>query len=104
VTGTRSLTADEATALVDSFLSYMDGQNASGQKISWTTFAFTWGQMFTDQKYITYAPTNLYTTPPFVCGSNVPLAGDGWLIQQYLVTGVAPSPTPSPTPTDTPTP
>ena len=104
IAGTRSLTADEATALVDSFLSYMDGNNASGQKISWTTFAFTWGQMFTDQKYITYAPTTLYTNPPFVCGSNVPMAGDGWLLQQYLVTGVAPSPTPSPTPTDTPTP
>ncbi len=102
VTGTRSLTADEATALVDSFLQYMDGNNASGQKISWTTFAFTWGQMFTDQKYITYAPTTLYTNPPFVCGSNVPMAGDGWLIQQYLLYGVYPSPTPSPTPTPTP--
>jgi aryl-phospho-beta-D-glucosidase BglC (GH1 family) len=104
VTGTRSLTADEATALVDSFLSYMDGQNASGQKISWTTFAFTWGQMFTDQKYINYTPTTLYTTPAFVCGSNVPLAGDGWLIQQYLVNDVYPSPTATPTTTSTPTP
>ena len=96
VTGTRSLTADEATVLVDSFLYYMDGNNASGQKISWTTYAFSWGQMFTDQKYLNYAPTTLYTNPPFVCGSNVPMAGDGWLIQQYLVFGVLPSPTPTP--------
>jgi hypothetical protein len=104
VTGTRALTADEATTLVDSFLQYMDGNNAGGQKISWTTFAFTWGQMFTDQKYLNYAPTNLYTSPSFVCGSNVPLAGDGWLLQQYLLYGVYPSPTPSPTAADTPTP
>jgi hypothetical protein len=96
VTGTRSLTADEATVLVDSFLYYMDGNNASGQKISWTTYAFSWGQMFTDQKYLNYAPTTLYINPPFVCGSNVPMAGDGWLIQQYLVFGVLPSPTPTP--------
>jgi aryl-phospho-beta-D-glucosidase BglC (GH1 family) len=97
VTGTRSLTADEATVLIDSFLSYMDGSNSvSGQKISWTTFAFTWGQMFTDQKYLNYAPTTLYTNPPFVCGSNIPMAGDGWLIQQYLVNGVLPSPTATP--------
>jgi hypothetical protein len=104
VTGTRSLTGDEATALVSSFLYYMDGHNMSGLKISWTTFAFTWGQMFTDQKYLNYAPTSLYTTPPFVCGSNVPLAGDGWLIQQYLLYGVYPSPTPSPSPMPTNTP
>ncbi len=44
VTGTRSLTADEATALVDSFLSYMDGQDASGQKISWTTLPLRGGK------------------------------------------------------------
>jgi aryl-phospho-beta-D-glucosidase BglC (GH1 family) len=106
VTGTRSMTADEATTLVDSFLQYMDGANAGGQKISWTTFAFTWGQMFTDQKYLNYTPATLYTTPPFICGSKVPMAGDGWLIQQYLMTGVAPTPSPSPTdtPTATPTP
>jgi hypothetical protein len=111
VTGTRSLTADEATALVDSFLLYMNGKDAqgqntnpSGQPISWTTFAFTWGQMLADQKYLNYAPTTLYTTPPFTCGSNVPLAGDGWLIQQYLLYGVYPSPTPSPSAMDTPTP
>jgi aryl-phospho-beta-D-glucosidase BglC (GH1 family) len=96
VTRTRSLTADEATTLVSSFLYYMDGNNSSGQKISWTTFSFTWGEMFTDQKYLSYTPTTLYTTPPFVCGSNVPLAGDGWLIQQYLLYGVYPSPTSTP--------
>jgi hypothetical protein len=104
LTGTRSLTADEATTLVDSFLQYMDGANASGQKISWTTFSFTWREMFSDQKYLNYTPITLYTTPPFVCGSIVPLAGDGWLIQQYLLYGVYPSPTPSPTVTNTPSP
>jgi Cellulase (glycosyl hydrolase family 5) len=96
VSGTRSLTGDEATQLVDNFLSYMDGKNSSGQKISWTTFAFTWGGMFTDQKYVTYAPTSLYTNPPWKCGSAIPMAGDGWLIQQYLVKGVLPSPTAAP--------
>ena len=94
VTGTRSLTADEATQLVESVLSYMDAHGTS-----WTTFSFAWQQMLADSTYNTYNPTTLYTNPPFTGGSASPLAGDGWLIKQYLLYGLSGLPTPTPTST-----
>jgi hypothetical protein len=61
--------------------------------MSWTTFAFTPNQMFTDYNH--YTPTTLNNN--WVCDSPPPLAGDGDIIKAYLLNGLQ-SFTPTPTP------
>jgi len=76
-----NLTPDQAIALIDSFLQYMQQNN-----ISWTVFAFTIKQLFLD--YTNYTPTRL-TVPsgasPWTCPLPTPIVGDGYVVQQYLL-------------------
>jgi endoglucanase len=95
----QSMTPDEATALVESFLTYMDQHQTS-----WTTFAFTFSQLITgtgpnpqQNTYTNYVPTTLYTNPSWTCGQPDTSAGDGQLIKGYLLSGLQ-SFTPTPTP------
>ena len=77
----NNLTPQQAIALVNSFLHYMQQNN-----MSWTAFAFTIKQLFLD--YTHYTPTQLAIptgAPPWTCGMPTPIVGDGYLVQQYLL-------------------
>lgn len=96
---TQSMTPDEANALVQSFLAYMDSHGTS-----WTAFSFTFNQLITgtganpqQNVYTKYVPTTLYTNPTWTCGDIHSSAGDGQVIKGYLLNGLQ-SFTPTPTP------
>lgn len=75
------LTVQQAIDLTNSFLYYME-QNG----MSWAAYAFTLKQLFLD--YDNYTPTQLTVgdgEPPWTCGMPTPIAGDGAIVQQYLL-------------------
>jgi hypothetical protein len=75
------MTPQQASDLVNSWLQYMQQYG-----ISWTAYSFTLKQLFLDYK--NYTPTQLAIpngSPPWTCGMATPIAGDGYLVQQYLL-------------------
>jgi aryl-phospho-beta-D-glucosidase BglC (GH1 family) len=79
--GRCSFTPDQAIALVNSFLQFMQQYN-----MSWTAFSFTLKQLFLD--YANYTPSQLAAPnglPTWTCGQATPIVGDGALVKQYLL-------------------